>query len=159
MRKPSTGDVEPTAYHGSAEINFIFSLPVSAEGYDMAMPVACNYTKRVTTVSGKSTWSAWEWNKALLDQLCLVDWGLMKMILFDRDRNFIGELWREMFELLGVNSLYSSAYHPQTDGQSERTNQTVTAATSSPRDWLGTPSGGTSRTLTASFLRISGLHY
>ena len=33
-----------------------------------------------------------------------------------------------MFEKLGVQLLYSTAYHPQTDGQSERTNQTVKIA-------------------------------
>ena len=117
----------PVPFH-TITIDFILSLPTSAEGFDMAMPVTCKFTKRVTIVPGKSTWSAKEWAKALLNQLCLVDWGLMKVILSDRDRKFLGELWAELFKLLGVNLLYSSAYHPQTDGQSERTNQTIEIA-------------------------------
>ena len=117
----------PVPFH-TITIDFILSLPTSVEGFDMAMPVTCKFTKRVTIVPGKSTWSAKDWAKALLNQLCLVDWGLMKVILSDRDRKFLGELWAELFKLLGVNLLYSSAYHPQTDGQSERTNQTIEIA-------------------------------
>ena len=47
------------------------------------------------------------------------------MILSDRDRKFLSQLWTGLFERLGADLLYSTAYHPQTDGQSERTNQTV----------------------------------
>jgi hypothetical protein len=46
-------------------------------------------------------------------------------MLSDRDRKFLSQLWSALFERLGVGLLYSTAYHPQTDGQSERTNQTV----------------------------------
>ena len=115
-------------------IDFILALPVSvteaqlAEGFDSAMSVTCKYTKRVTVVPGKSIWDAEERAKALLKQLALVDWGLPKVILSDRDRKFLGELWAELFKLLGVNLLYSTAYHPQTDGRSERSNQTIEIA-------------------------------
>ena len=52
----------------------------------------------------------------------------LKVILSDRDRKFLGELWTQLFRLLGVGLLYSTAYHPQTDGQSERSNQTIEIA-------------------------------
>ena len=117
----------PVPFH-TITIDFILSLPTSEEGFDMAMPVTCKFTKRVTIVPGKSTWTARDWAKALLDQLSLVDWGLPKVILSDRDRKFLGELWAELFKLLGASLLYSTAYHPQTDGQSERTNQTIEIA-------------------------------
>lgn len=38
------------------------------------------------------------------------------------------KLWTELFTQLGVNLLFSTAYHPQTDGSSERTNQTAEIA-------------------------------
>jgi hypothetical protein len=52
----------------------------------------------------------------------------MKETINDRDPKFMSELWQTLLDLLGVAMLVSTAYHPQTDGQSERTNQTVKIA-------------------------------
>ena len=49
-------------------------------------------------------------------------------IISDRDGKFTGELWQTIFDKLGNKLLFSTAYHPQTDGASERTNQTVEIA-------------------------------
>ena len=64
------------------------------------------------------------------------------MIISDRDKKFLSAFWSALFEKLGVRLLYSTAYHPQTDGQSERTNQTVEialrfyiATLENPADW------------------------
>lgn len=46
-------------------------------------------------------------------------------IISDRDRKFVSDLWRFIFKELKTDLLYSTAHHPQTNGQSERTNQTV----------------------------------
>src|SRR5438045_8945624 len=68
---------------------------------------------------------------------------LVKVILSDRDRKFLSEFWSALFTRLGVQLLYSTAYHPQTDGQSEKTNQTVEimlrffiATLEKPTEWL-----------------------
>jgi hypothetical protein len=50
--------------------------------------------------------------------------GLPEEIMFDRGRQFASKFWRRLFELLGVNIRLSSAFHPETDEQTERTNQT-----------------------------------
>ena len=50
------------------------------------------------------------------------------MLLTDRDPKFLAELWGGIFKRLGVDLLYSTAYYPQTDGSSERTNQTIEIA-------------------------------
>jgi hypothetical protein len=44
-------------------------------------------------------------------------------IVSDRDRIFTSNLWRELFRLAKVDLCMSTAYHPQSDGQSERVNQ------------------------------------
>ena len=116
-------------------IDFIMSLPLSPKGYDMLMSVTCKYSHRVTLIPGKKTFTAADWAKRLLRRLQKVDWGLPKVIISDRDGKFLSELWSSLFELLGVKLLYSTAYHPQTDGSSERTNQTVEIAI---RFWLST---------------------
>jgi transposase InsO family protein len=49
--------------------------------------------------------------------------GLPKSIISDRDKIFTGSLWQELFRLSDTPLLMSSAYHPQTDGTTERINQ------------------------------------
>jgi hypothetical protein len=49
--------------------------------------------------------------------------GLPQAIVSDRDKIFTSNLWRELFKLLETELHVSSAYHPQSDGQSERVNQ------------------------------------
>ena len=44
------------------------------------------------------------------------------IIISHRDRIFTSHLWRELFKLVGVDLCMSSAYHPQSDGQTERVN-------------------------------------
>ena len=49
-------------------------------------------------------------------------WGVPKSLVSDRDSRFMGNLWTELFQLLGTSLDMSSSYHPQTDGQRERFN-------------------------------------
>ncbi|KAJ6816818.1 uncharacterized protein M6B38_415950 [Iris pallida] len=51
--------------------------------------------------------------------------GVPVSIVSDRDTRFTSHFWRSLQENLGTQLKYSSAYHPQTDGQSERTIQTL----------------------------------
>jgi transposase InsO family protein len=44
-------------------------------------------------------------------------------IVTDRDRIFTSKMWQDMFKSLKISLHYSSAYHPQTDGKTERVNQ------------------------------------
>jgi hypothetical protein len=51
--------------------------------------------------------------------------GLPTEIISDRDKLFISRFWAALSALCGVKLKMSSAYHPQTDGSSKRTNKTV----------------------------------
>jgi transposase InsO family protein len=53
--------------------------------------------------------------------LCL--YGVLKMILSDRGSQFVACFWEQLCASLGTRLIHSSAYHPQTDGQTERVNQ------------------------------------
>jgi len=51
--------------------------------------------------------------------------GLPTEIISDMDAKFSGEFWESLCKVLGVKRRMSTAYHPQTDGQTERTNQVL----------------------------------
>ncbi|GJZ28642.1 putative reverse transcriptase domain-containing protein [Tanacetum coccineum] len=51
--------------------------------------------------------------------------GIPVSIICDRDPRFASNFWRSLQNALGTNLDMSTAYHPQTDGQSERTIQTL----------------------------------
>lgn len=61
----------------------------------------------------------------LLDALLAADWGLPAMMISDRDSKSMATMWKTIFDSLGTKLLRSTAYHPRTDGQSERMNQNV----------------------------------
>ncbi|CAI7803434.1 unnamed protein product [Closterium sp. NIES-54] len=51
--------------------------------------------------------------------------GIPATLISDRDPKFTSKFWKELMGLLGTELAMSSAYHPQTDGQTERLNQAV----------------------------------
>ncbi|GJZ91008.1 putative reverse transcriptase domain-containing protein [Tanacetum coccineum] len=63
----------------------------------------------------------------LLQQPKILVWkyGVTVSIISDRDSHFTSRFWRSLQEELGINLDMSTAYHPQTDGESERTIQTL----------------------------------
>ncbi|MBW0578107.1 hypothetical protein O181_117822 [Austropuccinia psidii MF-1] len=51
--------------------------------------------------------------------------GLFENIISDRDPKFTSALWTNLHKLMGTKLLFSTAYHPQTDGLAERIIQTL----------------------------------
>jgi hypothetical protein len=61
--------------------------------------------------------------------------GIPAAITSDRGNQFVNELWARICELLGMRRRLSTAYHPETDGQTERTNSTIEAYLRMFCDW------------------------
>ncbi|WVZ06906.1 hypothetical protein V8G54_020252 [Vigna mungo] len=64
--------------------------------------------------------------------------GFPSSIVTDRDRVFISSFWTELFKLVGTKLRFSSAYHPQTDGQTEVVNRCVETYPSWAEFWYNT---------------------
>lgn len=109
-------------------MDFIVSLPVTTSGMDSLLTVTDKFSKRVLLLPGKTTFSASKWADVLLANLTKQGWGIPVATISDRDSKFMSELWQAIFRKLGTDILVSTAYHPQTDSQSERTNQSVEIA-------------------------------
>lgn len=118
-------------------IDFILALPVTPppEGYNTILSVTDKFSKAVTFIPGRKTMTAEDWAIGLLNRLALLNWGLPRAILSDRDRKFTAALWKGLFKQLHVDLMFLTAYHPQTDGSSEATNQVAEMAL---RHWLTT---------------------
>ena len=86
------------------------------------MSVTCKFLKRVTLIKGTDTWSAEQWAHTFLNRLDLINWGLPRELITDREPKFLSKFYTALFIKLRVKLLYSTTYHPQTDGFSERTN-------------------------------------
>ena len=129
--------VTPSIPFHTLAMDFILALPpMGPDELDCALTVTCKFTKKVMAIAGKSTWGAEEWANTLITALMARDWGIPRSVISDRDRKFMSLFWRTIFQKLGIELLTSTAYHPQTDGQSERTNQTLEIAL---RFWLSNP--------------------
>ena len=66
------------------------------------MSLTDKFTKKITLPPGKSTYTAVDWAKVLIDRLDLVDWGIPKIIISDRDPKFLGEMWSAIHAILGT---------------------------------------------------------
>nr|GEU96449.1 putative reverse transcriptase domain-containing protein [Tanacetum cinerariifolium] len=72
----------------------------------------------------------WKWERITIDFVSGLPrmpsgHGVPILIISDRDSHFTSRFWKSLQKALGTNLDMSTAYHPQTDGQSERTKQTL----------------------------------
>ena len=105
----------------SLSMDFIISLPES-QNYTGIFVVVDRLTKYAHFVAYESPANA-EYVAKLFFANVFKYHGLPREIISDRDSCFTGKFWSTLFALMGTNLKFSSSYHPQTDGQTERTNQ------------------------------------
>jgi transposase InsO family protein len=114
----------PTAKWEQISMDFVTGLPRTRNGHDAIWVVTDRLTKMVVLVPTTTKVTA-PLTAELFQQHVFARFGLPTVIVSDRDRKFISAFWRALFKGLGSKLAYSSAYHPQTDGQTERVNRTM----------------------------------
>ena len=105
--------------HISAD--FITKLPL-AQGYDSILVVVDRLTKMVHFISTTEKTSAEGLARLFRDNVWKLH-GLPKSIILDRGPQFAAGLMQELNEMLEIKSKLLTAFHSQTDGQTERVNQ------------------------------------
>jgi transposase InsO family protein len=104
-------------------LDLIVGLPES-NGYNAILTIVDHFTKRVTFVACRDTITSSEIEKVITHEIIRVQ-GIPEEVLSDRGPQFRSKHWFSFFESLGCRVLLSTAFHPQTDGLTERMNQTV----------------------------------
>lgn len=111
----------PTEPWHDLTMDFIEGLPAS-EGYEVIMVVVDRFTKYAHFVPLRHPFTAATVARAFWDNIIKLH-GVPHSIVSDRDCIFTSNMWRAILDAAGTKLSYSTAYHSQTDGQSERVNQ------------------------------------
>ncbi|GJW19601.1 putative reverse transcriptase domain-containing protein [Tanacetum coccineum] len=105
-------------------MDFVTKLPKSSQGYDTIWVIVDRLTKSAIFTPMKETDPLDKLARMYLKEV-VTRHGIPVSIICDRDPRFASNFWRSLQNALGTNLDMSTAYHPQTDGQSERTIQTL----------------------------------
>jgi hypothetical protein len=103
-------------------MDFIVGLPNTSQRHDSIWVIVDRLTKTAHFLSVHTTYNAKKYAEIYLDQIIHLH-GVPKMIISDRGAQFISHFWEQLQYALGTKLIRSSAYHPQTDRQTERINQ------------------------------------
>jgi len=105
-------------------MDFIVQLPLTRQGNDAIVVFTDRLTKRAHFQAMHTTATAPEVAKIFFNTI-FKDHGIPKVIVSDRDAKFTSHFWKSLFSQLGTKLAMSTAFHPQTDGQTERLNRTL----------------------------------
>jgi hypothetical protein len=108
----------------SISMDFIVELPKTVHGYDAVFTVVDRFSKLTHFIPCTTTITAAE-TAALFVKEIYRHHGLPSSIVSDRDPRFTSHFWSAVMRHLDTKLHMSTAFHPQTDGQSERANRTV----------------------------------
>ncbi|KAM2294400.1 hypothetical protein ACFX1S_034308 [Malus domestica] len=105
-------------------MDFVYKLPCTHNGYDGIWVVVDRLTKSAHFIPVREKYSLSRLAKLFISQIVKYH-GVPVNIISDRDPKFTSKFLIAFQEALGTRLLYSTAYHPHTDGQSEMTIQTL----------------------------------
>ncbi|GJV58654.1 putative reverse transcriptase domain-containing protein [Tanacetum coccineum] len=105
-------------------MDFVTKLPRTSSGHDTIWVIVDRLTKSAHFLSMREDYKMDRLARLYPNEI-VARHDVPISIISDRDSQFTLRFWQSMQEALGTRLDMSMAYHPQTDGQSERTNQTL----------------------------------
>ncbi|PKA48408.1 hypothetical protein AXF42_Ash021618 [Apostasia shenzhenica] len=119
-------------------LDFIDGLPKSS-GKDTILVVVDKLSKYAHFIAIAHPYSAITIAQAYLDHVYKLH-GMPEILISDRDAVFLSKFWQELLKLLKIQQNMSTAYHPQTDGQTEVVNRCLETylrcmTGEKPREW------------------------
>ncbi|KAD5961708.1 hypothetical protein E3N88_13181 [Mikania micrantha] len=105
-------------------MDFITKLPRTSRNHDSIWVIVDRLTKSAHFLPIREDYSMDRLVKLYVNEI-VSRHGVPISIISDRDSRFMSRFWQTLQKALGTQINMSTAYHPQTDGQTERTNQTL----------------------------------
>jgi hypothetical protein len=103
-------------------MDFIVGLSLTARKFNSIWVIFDRLTKSAHFIPVNTNYNVQKYAEIYVARvLCLHE--VPKTIISDRGTQFVARFWEQLHASLGTHLIHSSAYHPQTDGQTERVNQ------------------------------------
>jgi hypothetical protein len=104
------------------DMDFIVGLPRTQSGYDSIWVIVDQQTKVAHFIPVKTTYSGQQLAELYMSRIVCLH-GVPKKIVSDGGMQFTSRFWERLHEALDTQLHFRSAYHPQTDGQTEGVNE------------------------------------
>jgi hypothetical protein len=103
-------------------MDFIVGLPIMQSGYDSIWVIVDRFSKVAHFIPIKSTYKGAKLAELYIARIMCLH-VVPKKIVSDRGTQFTSRFWEKLHEVMDTRLNFSSAHHPQTDGQTKRVNQ------------------------------------
>ncbi|SJL08820.1 uncharacterized protein ARMOST_12191 [Armillaria ostoyae] len=97
---------------------------VPCKGLDAILVIVDCFSKAIIPIACKTTLSSEGWAKILRDEV-YAKYGMPVTVISDRGPQFVSKFLQDLYKMLDIKGNASTAYHPQTDGQTEHINQEI----------------------------------